>query len=480
MKNKIKIMALVMGMVIIVSGCGKGTVNETKVTTKNTEQSMVTESKKSEVAAEEKYGLKMLAGEKESYDTEEGRYYIPIGEENAAIRYIDYKAKKEVYLCNKLNCEHNNKNCTAVLPNQDFSAESCLFGDGKYIYILTTPYDSAGSMEVEEYNRDMGDGAGLSPVSGSNEAPAIYRMNKDGSDREKVFELESGVIAEAQVIGDGKYLYIVTKKNKSESKGNKTYHVGYDRKLIKIDLEKESSEEVTNLKAEQNIIGCSGRNLIVSEDDFGRELSFEEQHDDDTYNKLFEKSKHIISSMNIDTGKVTELKSMKNSKDKLTMEKVWNDKLYVSSEGEKYLEITDLKSGEKENLKLNDAYTIEEIISIKNGADVVVGTPYSDIGSGDEKGWSNYLINTKTGKVTKSTLQDRYNKPIRIEAQNEEYLYVENNSKNTTEYVAWAGVNQEVVSEVEYSLISKKDYLANKANYQKMELLNGGKVKDED
>ena len=162
------------------------------------------------------------------------------------------------------------------------------------------------------------------------------------------------------------------------------------------------------------------------------------------------------------------------------MEKVWNDKLYVSSEGEKYLEITDLKSREKEKLKLNDAYTIEEIISIKNGADVVVGTPYSDIGSGDEKGWSNYLIDTKTGKVTKSTLQDRYKKPIDIEAQNEEYLYVENNSKNTTEYVAWAGVNQEITSEVEYSLISKKDYLANKANYQKVELLNGGKVKDED
>ena len=119
---------------------------------------------------------------------------------------------------------------------------------------------------------------------------------------------------------------------------------------------------------------------------------------------------------------------------------------------------------------------IDNIVSIKNEPDVIVGKLYSVMGKEDKKGWSEYFINTETGEVTKSILQTRYHTPITIEGENEEYLYVQSNYKNATEYVAWVGVNQEYISEVEYSIISKKDYLANRADYQKVELLNGGKL----
>lgn len=471
--NKKRVLALAIGMVFIISGCGNS--NETTKNTNSTNQSVAEGSVTTEINNKStSKKLKMLSGSGDSYNTENGRYYISGDEENGTIRFIDYNAGKEVYLCNKLNCEHNNKDCTAVLPNEDM--ESYLFGDGTYLYILSTPYDSSGTMSVSEGGVEEGD-AGLIAGGGSEEPPAIYRMNPDGTGREKVFEFESGIVAEQNVAGDGEYLYIVIKKVKSKTEGNTTYTSGYDRKIVKLNLEKGTSEEVLELNNEQTLLGCSGRNLIISENDYGRELSPEEKFDDNQYKALYGDSTYIISGINVDSKEVTELKSIQNSSDKLHGELIHRDKLYTTYEGRKQIEITNLETGETKKLKVNDSYQIEHILSIENEPDVIVAMLYSEIVN-DENGWSNYLINTETGEVTKSTLQTRYKNPIKIVAQSEEDLYVQNDYKNDTEYVAWADVNQEYISEVEYSVISKKDYLSNKGNYQKVELLNGGKLEE--
>lgn len=81
------------------------------------------------------------------------------------------------------------------------------------------------------------------------------------------------------------------------------------------------------------------------------------------------------------------------------------------------------------------------------------------------------MLDTKTGKAKKGKLKNRYNYPIEIQAQSDDSLLVVNNYKNTTTYIPWKDVNQEEVGSEEYSVISKKDFLANKDNYQKVKMV---------
>ena len=78
---------------------------------------------------------------------------------------------------------------------------------------------------------------------------------------------------------------------------------------------------------------------------------------------------------------------------------------------------------------------------------------------------------TKSGKITNGKLKNNENTPVEIVAQTSDKLLVNSNYKNVTEYVPWVGVNQTVIGEMEYSLISKENYINNKADYKKIKMI---------
>ena len=185
-------------------------------------------------------------------------------------------------------------------------------------------------------------------------------MKLDGTEREKIFSMESGNIMESIFFTDNNALYMVTKKVSEEKEGNSTYVMGYDRKLLRVDMQNKKGEEVMDLDNEQTILGVSGRQLIIGTTDYGKEVSVKEKQDDAAFKKLFENSSYIITSQNIDTKEAVELKRYKQKK--LHSEWIRNGILYTTYEGKKEINLIDLSTNEEQTIPTKQSYSIEYVL----------------------------------------------------------------------------------------------------------------------
>ena len=82
-----------------------------------------------------------------SNNYENGYYYID-SNENSNIKYFDYATKKEIYLCNKPNCNHDTDKCSSYL---EIGENREMFIYNNYIYLT----NSNGSTTT--INATMGD-----------------------------------------------------------------------------------------------------------------------------------------------------------------------------------------------------------------------------------------------------------------------------------------------------------------------------------
>lgn len=481
MRRKGNMLVWLIVIVTVLAGCNS---NSQKAESDNKTQEKVVRTEKNQkttVKQQERGELKMLTDNQfhASCGTEEGWYYFndqyEIEEDDdrlPAIMYVDYQTGRGMYLCNKVNCKHNSYDCNAVLP-KEMEGEKVLFGQGEYLYIVTSDYDSSGSMSSGEMA--IGEGENGEPEVQEKEPsiPAIYRMKLDGTEREKVMDLESGTVLEGVFLGDGDNLYGIRKKVKSETKGANTYNTGYDKFLVKVDLKNKKIEKVIELDEEEAIIGCAGRNIVTGTRDYGRKVTTEEKQNDDD---LYKQAGYVIKSIHLDSKKSVILKILKE-KD-IHREMVAGGNVYISKEKSNKIEVINFITEKTRVLKTVAPMSIDEVIQDKEGTDILYCVRY-DSYDNDNKGWDYYLVNTKTGKTTKGKLKNSENTPVEIVAQTSDKLLVNSNYKNVTEYVPWVGVNQTVIGEMEYSVISKDDYINNKANYKKIKMIGMNKKNNE-
>lgn len=477
MRKKRNILVCMMVVLAVISGCGKDSPKEMGAGKEQGKAIQTEKNQKTTVRQQEKGELKMLTDNQfhASYGTKQGWYYFndqyDIEEDDdrlPAIMYVDYKTGRGMYLCNKVNCKHKSYECNAVLP-KEMEGEKVLFGQGEYLYIATSDYDSSGSMSSGEIV--FGEGENGEPQAQEKEPaiPAIYRMKLDGTEREKVMNLESGTVLEGVFLGDGDNLYGIRKKVKSETKGANTYNTGYDKFLVKVDLKNKKIEKVIELDEEEAIIGCAGRNIVTGTRDYGRKVTTEEKQNDDD---LYKQADYVIKSIHLESKKSVILKTLKE-KD-IHREMVAGDNVYISKEKSNKIEVINFITEKTRVLKTVAPMSIDEVIQDKEGTDILYCVRY-DSYDNDNKGWDYYLVNTKTGKTTKGKLKNSENTPVEIVAQTSDKLLVNSNYKNVTEYVPWVGVNQTVIGEMEYSVISKDDYINNKANYKKIKMIGMNK-----
>lgn len=170
---------------------------------------------------------------------DKGYYYINNEDNGNNIKYFDYSAKKEIYLCNKPNCKHNTKECSSYLNRAEAND---LFVYNNYIYLIS------GSGSTTIISATMGEeGTSIPEVGGP--TPIIYRMNLDGTNKTKLFECPSGVELSSSFIFDGNNLYTFFSKSKTiESSKNSYTSLETDRKLVKINLETKKYEELLDSK----------------------------------------------------------------------------------------------------------------------------------------------------------------------------------------------------------------------------------------
>lgn len=374
------------------------------------------------------------------------------------LMYMDFKTQQEIYLCSNTGCQHDTEDCTAVLTENDIAFDSRLFFYDNYLYLLSSDYDSSGSLSIGEIVPDES--------SGSVETTAaLYRMNPDGTGREKVHEFEIGLTLENNMIlGDSTGLYFVTKKPSTQRINNTaTYYTSTDRKLIRLSTDSWKEETIYEFDAsdtsEWNICGCFDTSFVFVRTLYEQDLSASERIllDDDAYRDVYNHSKEEFAILNPADGSLTTVYTVPN--DPLNSYAQRDHMLYVSVDGEDSIRQVDLRTGKSSTLS-----------SIKNSyifycfQDVICCQDWT----GEDDTF--YFVNRKDGSVSHSGLVNQslgWSLDFRGETQND-FLVIYDYDATPS------GDDSYEILQYKYALIAKDDLYAGNENYRPITMIGTG------
>lgn len=329
------------------------------------------------------------------------------------LMYIDYATGKQVYLCNKSNCSHDDAGCTSYIP---INGAQGLFTYKDKLYRLS--------------------GAGSS--DGMSDVPGLFVSDLDGSNQKMLYQLDSGMgWLRDFVIGDG-VLYadvMVMESNNSEDENGIGFITGDDgnSRLLSVNLNTGKAEIVYDL-TDRKIVGVFDSYIVISEPKNG-EMVF----------SLFDTAPNTAA----EAGKVMGTTVYAHSGGKI---------YYVLSDT---LHSLDLQSGGTAQIA-SGLPASPDWIETYNGFAVCEQ-------SGDSGTKAHFAVDLSNGTVSQINLSKSgldFKSPIEIEAEWGEYFLVCTGYKMDTEYVDWAGVWQEFISEELFALIKKDDFFAGRAEYR--------------
>lgn len=201
--------------------------------------------------------------------TENGYYHMGPYLENEYnhLLYLDYATQQEVVVCSDSSCKHDTVNCASVFFDE-YVFENHLFVFQDYLYCLCTDYDQDGTMSS---------GGGflsdeLKEINDEREAKrraSLYRMNLDGTEREKLWQSDAGYVAETEVFGDGTGFWFVTKQPSAEvhEETGAVYNHCKNRAFIRYDINERKITDRIPLEDYNNIAlnvdGCTGSKFYL-------------------------------------------------------------------------------------------------------------------------------------------------------------------------------------------------------------------------
>lgn len=297
--------------------------------------------------------LCMLQGRNRACATDSGCYYLSNDMETLSdgryamhLMYMDIAARQEIYLCNNAACMHNTVDCTSVLLTEDFPVYSTLlFVWNDNLYIMAKEQDGDGSTGTEVF---WGGDAGIAAIE--SKQTILYQANLDGTNRNKVYAFDSTVTVEDFVVGDAGGLYFITKKSTTQQGNGNSYQTSSERKLVYLDLSAKTEKTVCSMdfgdNISWNVIGCSGRMLVMYGVDFGRYVSPEEMHGDDI--RIYDDSYDVFATLDVADGSLHEFYRVYAPKSRSYV--VDGDKLYFSVDGSGSIVSVDLRTGEEATL----------------------------------------------------------------------------------------------------------------------------------
>lgn len=397
----------------------------------------------------------MYLGTQEGCSTKEGYYRLEQDGDSLDnnILYTDYASRREIYLCNKPDCKHDNENCTSYLPVEAFQFNS-LFFSGEHLYLL--------SSGIENPDVPAAEGEALM-MEAKPSAPTLYRLNLDGSGRTKLLELPSGLEADGPMIVGGDSIYMMARTSKL--KQNDTNSYSYDTEsvsLIKIDLSKKTVETICPLpfgKEFCNLIGAYENRIVLMKTVYPQDPN---GMGDDAFRAMAAQSSTHIVTIDPTTGEQEE-KFSGGSSD-ITYYACEKEKFYFSGAKETTLHTLDLKTRETSVLT-------DQLPRAKPGFHEGVHAGRLQLEYYEEKDLNPkidacYFVDLATGAVSPQNLfTEKPREPVRILAEWGEFYFVLSGYEAQDNYYAAFGVTQTDITKVHYSLISKEDYWNSNPNY---------------
>ncbi len=387
--------------------------------------------------------------------TENGYYYLTLeaerlsdGREAWHLMYMDFAARQEIYLCSDASCSHNTADCTSVFPTDEFGFSTALFVMNDSLFILSKEQDHDGSAVMGV----LGDGSGAAVEV---EPTVLYRANLDGTGREKLYTFDPSVTVEDIAAGDGDGLFFITKKVTTEVGEGFTYQTSAERKLVYLDLAQKKETALFSMNFGDNIdwdiIGCSGRRLILYGIDFGRELSEEEKHSEES--SKYEGSSGVFATVDVDSGTRHEIYRKKKLLYEVEVDK---NKLYLGKDGE--IISVDLNTGASSTLCTVPDTQLWGIID---------GRLYTR----SDKDKTLYFIDTETGDISHCGLVDRSTgSSLDIVAPAGEFVLVIYDSDVTPRKDGSFTVHG-----YRYALIEKDDLFSGRDNFAPIKMTGSGR-----
>ena len=388
--------------------------------------------------------LTMLNSNRENYcDT---GYYFLEEDEAQRIKYIDYETKQEIYLCNKPNCKHDNEECSAYIEDD---SELYVYQDS--IYLVS----SSGDRFVMSTGEDD-----MPIMDTSKEAAVIYRMNLDGTEKEKIFEMPSGIEIAPQVIS-GQYLYAFFSKSESvQMKDSSFTSVEKERFLAVINLETGKWEKLMDGE-NINIEGVYKDSLIMTRRIYPKDPD-EFLDDDAGWRENLKNSDICMFLYSLGNKKEEKMAQVKDDK----MQEIICDgkSVYFLRDNSSAIDCLDLETKEIRTV----AELPGEGASLMDCEDGKLLYVYFSEESDEGQVKEAYIVDAGTGESKEFTLLDEDNTYAERIAENSEYYLVITGYNMTDYYKTWAGTTQRDIENVKYGLITKENYWNSKAEYMEI------------
>lgn len=398
--------------------------------------------------------------------TDDGYYYLTEdveelenGEYGAHLMYMDFATKQEIYLCSNTGCKHNTPDCPAVFVMDEFPIfTSGIFAYGDKLYVLSKEMDNEGAVTQDLYYLD-----GQMAEAEASQA-ALYEMDADGTNRHKVYSFGAGLTVEDTVLGNSEGLYFVTKKlSETTAENSQSVTSSSDKTLLFWDADTKSAQEICKLDFDdgitRKIIGCLDNALVLSGVDYGKELTTDDYTmSDDDWNDMYKNSTEVISTLDLNTQKLSEKYRIDNQK--LHSMTVMDNTLYVSYEATGEIKAVNLENGEEKLLcSLTQNYILNK------WEDILCCQTWD---TSDDHTF--YFVNTKTGEVQNSPLVNKalgWN--LEFKAQTGSKILVIYDYEYTP-----LGDDSYDITQYRYALIEKSDLYAGNENYEPIKMIGKG------
>lgn len=371
---------------------------------------------------------------------ETGYYYLKMNLDGVPfcnIKYIDYESRKEIFLCNKPSCKHDNENCTSYLPSL-LGGTSQLYLDEKYLYILCPIEVPLETEQTEEF------------ISGEMKVQyKMYRMDLDGGNRKITMELDKNVDIQSTCFSQANYLYIIADEAKEDQSIQKS--------LLRINGE---TGEIRKLRDMQDTIiaGAYQNQLVfVKSDYYAMHFSNEDSVSD--MQNAFAQSEGEIILYSTDTKKETSV--IKKSLSEIDSINITNDGLFYNKYESNTLYKIDLENKKEEIFYDN-----------LRGANVgKLDDTHLKLEFWDDKEVNASLVSAELLDLTnKETIPLIFAIPsphtyIDILASTKDQFLVISGYDAVDEYIAYYDATKTSINDEYLALIDKEDYYQQQLNF---------------
>lgn len=361
------------------------------------------------------------------------------------IYYYDYATKKEIFLCDKPECEHKDDTCTSYIdPSTAFTGT--LFVNEKHVYVLTN--------DIQSLDASM-----------NHQGPQIIQMDLDGKNRHVLTSLPEGYqYSDNALVMDEQYVYLPLSQTKDVELASSTYmQVTTKSTVFRIHLSNGECEEFLDSK-DKRIIGGDKDTLIFASYSYEQDPeALLQAQDFAAYDQVMMNAKLQYTSYDIPTktfGKMIDSPSNTIGiyQDHQIFEQVGNDLHAIS-----------LETGEDQVVASlpQDAlsYTIQEG---KDGHIFIDGFQENFETSGIT---NTYVLDLTSKQLTPFLLltdMPKQHAVILGETKDAYFVYYDH-----TQHLekTWAGTNQYIIDQVSYGMIKKEEYWNSQPNFQPFETI---------